>query len=99
MERSWPQAVIVPAVGAVRPTSIFATVVLPEPDSPTMASEPPAGTARSTPSTATTSPYSLRRPVASSTASGTRHLLHQPPAQLLPAHAAHLAPAHRPQRR
>ena len=31
VERSRPQAVIVPAVGAVRPTSILAIVVLPEP--------------------------------------------------------------------
>ncbi len=43
VERSRPQAVIVPAVGAVRPTSMRATVVLPEPDSPTIASEPPCG--------------------------------------------------------
>ena len=38
-----------------RPTIIRATVVLPEPDSPTMASEPPAGDARTTTSSTATS--------------------------------------------
>ena len=38
-----PQARIVPAVGRSSPTIMRAMVVLPEPDSPTIASDPPAG--------------------------------------------------------
>jgi len=37
---------IVSAVGVSRPTSIRATVVLPEPDSPTTHIEPPGGRVR-----------------------------------------------------
>lgn len=43
---------MVPLVGRSRPTSIRAMVVLPDPDSPTMPSEPPAGTVKSTSATA-----------------------------------------------
>ena len=38
-----PASRIVPALGGSSPTSIRATVVLPDPDSPTMPSEPPRG--------------------------------------------------------
>ena len=64
VERSRPQARIVPAVGRSRPTIIRATVVLPEPDSPTMASEP-AGRERRTRRRRRrpASPNSLRRPI------------------------------------
>src|SRR6185437_16188492 len=58
---------MVPWVGRSRPTIIFAIVVLPEPDSPTMASDPAAGTVNDTSSTATSGPNSLRRPATSST--------------------------------
>src|SRR5438445_10788690 len=47
-----------------------ATVVLPDPDPPTMASDPPSGTVKPTPSTATSGPYSLRRFSTWSTGSG-----------------------------
>src|SRR5712691_5513538 len=47
-----------------------ATVVLPDPDSPTTASDPPSGTVKPTPSTATSGPYSLRRFSTCRTASG-----------------------------
>src|SRR4029077_4167854 len=59
-----------PRVGRSRPTIILATVVLPEPDSPTIASEPPSGTENPTSSTATNGPYSFRRPSTDSTGSG-----------------------------
>ncbi len=42
-------------------------VVLPEPDSPTIASDLACGTVKLTPSTATRSPNSLRSPLTSST--------------------------------
>ena len=56
-ERSWPQAWIVPDVGVTRPMIILAIVVLPDPDSPTMASEPPAAISNETSST--TSPIAV----------------------------------------
>src|ERR1700722_11563622 len=43
---------MVPEVGRSRPTIILAIVVLPEPDSPTIASDSPAGTENETSSTA-----------------------------------------------
>src|SRR5215472_19096035 len=58
---------MVPLVGRSRPTIIRAIVVLPEPDSPTMASDRPGGRSKETSSTATNSPNSLRSPVACST--------------------------------
>src|SRR6478609_9707151 len=67
---------IVPLVGRSSPTIIRAMVVLPEPDSPTMASDPASGMPNDTSSTATSGPNSLRRPATSSAAgplaSGTR---------------------------
>src|SRR5262249_39564600 len=66
-DRSRPQALIVPAVGRSSPTIIRAMVVLPEPDSPTIASDLAGGTVKVTPSTATRSPNSLRSPLTSST--------------------------------
>src|SRR5207247_2562081 len=64
-DRSCPQAVMVPLVGRSRPTIIRAIVVLPEPDSPTMATDRPGGRRNDTSSTATRSPNSLRSPSAS----------------------------------
>src|SRR6476661_3422435 len=61
---------MVPRVGRSRPTIILATVVLPEPDSPTIASEPPSGTENPTSSTATNGPYSFRRPSTDKMGSG-----------------------------
>ena len=48
----WPSNRTSPAVGRCSPTSVRASVVLPEPDSPTSATTSPARTARSTPSRA-----------------------------------------------
>jgi hypothetical protein len=45
--------VTLPLVGSISPTVIRSSVVLPEPDSPTIASEPPAFSVRLTPPTAT----------------------------------------------
>jgi hypothetical protein len=59
--RSLPQALICPLVGRSRPMIILAIVVLPEPDSPTIASDSPSPTVNDTSSTATRSPNSLRR--------------------------------------
>src|SRR5580698_5796090 len=67
LDRSRPHAVIVPLVGRSRPTIIRAIVVLPDPDSPTIASERPGGIANETSSTATRLPNSLRSPVTSRT--------------------------------
>src|SRR5580692_4490317 len=72
---------MVPEVGRSRPTIIFAIVVLPEPDSPTIASDSPAGTENETSSTAVKSANFLVRCATSSI----RHL--QLPAQLGRAHA------------
>ena len=66
-DRSRPQAVIDPAVGRSSPTIIRAIVVLPDPDSPTMAIEPASATRNDTSSTATRSPNSLRSEVTSRT--------------------------------
>src|SRR5579885_1261983 len=76
-----------PAVGRSRPTIIFATVVLPDPDSPTMASDPPSGSENETSSTATSWPNSLRRPLTSRIGSAMRAELHVPD-QIRRAHAA-----------
>ena len=56
-----------PLVGRSRPAIIRAIVVFPEPDSPTMASDRPGRRPKETSSTATSSPNSLRSPVASRT--------------------------------
>src|SRR5258705_7654810 len=76
-----------PAVGRSRPTISFATVVFPEPDSPTIASEPPSGSVNETSLTATSAPNSLRRSLTSSTGSAMDNDL-QPAAQLFSAGAA-----------
>src|SRR5579864_533900 len=86
VERSCPHARIVPAVGRSSPTIIFAIVVLPEPDSPTMASEPPSGSENETSLTATWLPKTLRSPSTSRTASAMDGDLH-PSSQLLGPHA------------
>src|ERR1700680_3737166 len=77
---------MVPAVGRSRPTIIFAIVVLPEPDSPTMASEPPSGSENDTSSTATWLPKTLRSPRTSRTASAIDGNLH-PSSQVPRPHA------------
>src|SRR5712692_5269020 len=86
VERSCPQARMVPALGRSRPTIILAIVVLPEPDSPTIASEPPSGSENDTSSTATVLPKSLRSPSTMSTGSAMHGHL-QPAPKLLGAHA------------
>src|SRR5690349_2913713 len=53
--RSAPATAMRPEVGVSRPTSIRASVVLPEPDSPTTASDSPSATVKLTSSTATIS--------------------------------------------
>src|SRR3954453_20156755 len=58
---------IVPAVGRSRPTIIRATVVLPLPDSPTIASDRPGSRSNVTSSTATWVPKTLRSPWTDST--------------------------------
>src|SRR5438445_467499 len=90
-DRSLPQARMVPAVGRSSPTTIRATVVFPEPDSPTIASDPPSGTANSTSSTATSGPNSLRSPCTARTGSAKDACL-QPPPELPGAHASRQAP-------
>lgn len=55
-ERVRPATETVPASGRTSPTSIRATVVLPEPDSPTMPSEPPGWTVKEMPSAAVSLP-------------------------------------------
>src|SRR6202453_3718826 len=69
-DRSFPHARIDPAVSRSSPTIIFAMVVLPEPDSPTIASDPPAGIENDTSSTAVKSPNVFRSPEAMRTGSG-----------------------------
>ena len=49
---SWPSKCTLPRVGSYRPTSSRATVLLPQPDSPTSASVLPRSIAKLTPSTA-----------------------------------------------
>ena len=57
-----PISCTAPAVGASRPPSRCSSVLLPEPEAPTMASVSPACTCRSTPrSTSTSSPPSVKR--------------------------------------
>ena len=57
---SWPSKCTVPRVGSYRPTSSRATVLLPQPDSPTSASVLPFSMAKLTPSTACTNCRALR---------------------------------------
>src|SRR5262249_54286446 len=70
-ERSRPQATMVPEVGRSRPTIIRATVVLPLPDSPTMASDRPGSRSKLMSSTATRAPKTLRRLSTDRTGTGT----------------------------
>src|SRR5476649_1017190 len=58
---SMPSTWISPAVGSSRPSSIEIVVVLPAPLPPSRPSTAPRGTANVRSSTATTSPYTLRR--------------------------------------
>src|SRR2546430_16592090 len=89
---------MVPAVGRSRPPIILATVVLPEPDSPTIARDPPSGSENETSSTAVRGPNSLRRALTSSTDSAMqRHL--EAAAQLFCAHASAQAAVERDERR
>ena len=57
---SWPSKCTLPRVGAYRPTSRRATVLLPQPDSPTSASVSPLRMLNETPSTACTNWRGLR---------------------------------------
>src|SRR4029077_10254868 len=89
-DRSRPQARMVPAVGRSRPTIMRAMVVLPEPDSPTIASDPRSGITNDASWTAVTSPNVLVSPATSRTASAMAHQ-GRTVAQLAGPHAAHLA--------
>src|SRR5688572_11035403 len=73
--RSCPANVIVPAVRRSSPTSMRAIVVLPEPDSPTIARLPPSATSNETSSTATCSPKALHNPATLSSGSAMHELL------------------------
>ena len=101
VERSRPRARMTPAVGRSRPMIMRATVVLPEPDSPTTASDRPASTRNDTSSTATSGPNSLRRPSTSTTASdpASDMACRQGRVDLLGADAAHDTGRRRPQLR
>ena len=57
---SSPASVMVPEVGTSSPATIRSVVVLPHPDGPSSAKKEPAGTVRSSASTAANSPISLR---------------------------------------
>src|SRR3954453_18233822 len=59
---SCPRSVTVPALGAMRPRSMRMVVVLPDPLGPRNPNTEPVGTARSTPSTAASSPNRFDRP-------------------------------------
>src|SRR4051794_37590715 len=59
---SSPPSVMRPRSGCSNPAIIRSVVVLPEPEGPSSVKNSPAPTFRSTSSTATTSPYSLRHP-------------------------------------
>src|SRR6266851_4566006 len=58
---SMPSTLISPAVGSSSPSSMAMVVVLPAPLPPSSPSTVPRGTAKVRSSTATTSPYTLRR--------------------------------------
>src|SRR5215204_7026909 len=59
---SSPASVMVPEVGTSSPATIRSVVVLPHPDGPSSAKKDPAGTVRSSASTAAKSPYRFVRP-------------------------------------
>ena len=52
-----------PAVGSSKPAIIRSTVVLPEPDGPSMEKNSPSAMSRSMPATAWTGPNDLRSPI------------------------------------
>lgn len=52
---------MVPLVGASKPAIIRSTVVLPDPDGPSMEKNSPSAISRSTPATASVRPKDLRR--------------------------------------
>lgn len=58
---SAPASSMVPAVGASKPAIIRSTVVLPEPDGPSIEKNSPSAISRSTPATASVLPKDLRR--------------------------------------
>src|SRR5262249_32673952 len=69
---------IVPSSGVSKPAIMRRVVVLPEPDGPSMVKNSPWAMSRSTPSTATTSPYRLVRPLrlmSGAAGSGAKRLL------------------------
>lgn len=65
-----PSSSISPCVGRTNPSSIRIVVVLPDPLGPSMPSTAPSGSSRSTRSTATVLPYSLRRPLVRAATTG-----------------------------
>src|ERR1700746_2183095 len=65
---STPASLIEPASGRSKPAIMRSVVVLPEPDGPSSVKNEPCSTRRSTSSTATTSPYTLRAPTTSTSA-------------------------------
>src|SRR5262249_5888066 len=65
---SLPARRIVPASGRSKPAMRRSVVVLPEPEGPRRVKNSPRPTTRSTSSTATTPPYALRMPSASTSA-------------------------------
>ncbi len=59
---SCPASSMRPAVGVSKPAIIRRTVVLPEPDGPSIEKNSPSPISRSTPDTAVVSPNDFRRP-------------------------------------
>ena len=57
-----PPMVMTPSVGAISPATICSVVVLPHPDGPSSVTNSPSATVRSTPRTATASPYRFVTP-------------------------------------
>ena len=60
---STPASSTVPASGRSNPAIRRSSVVLPEPDGPSMVKNSPSATSRSTPATAASCPYMRRTPV------------------------------------
>src|SRR5215218_2458291 len=69
---SSPPRVIRPVSGCSKPAIIRRVVVFPDPDGPSRVKNSPSPTCRSTPSTATTSPYVLRAPSTATSANAAR---------------------------
>ena len=57
-ERGTPSMTIAPASGRTKPAIMFMSVVLPQPDGPTMATNSPSRTVKLTSSTTTRRPWS-----------------------------------------